>query len=337
MKKLILWAVGTVLLLGFGWGAYAAYRAQGKLVTLNVRNADVRAVVRSVEWQTWETIIVHRSVSGRVTLNVSRMPLERVLAIMSEQLSGRWQAVYPLYSSRESRLALEKVVLGEAKAGDTGWSAYETRPFRGDGGVFGANLRAENTLVTIKVPGKDVSVAALGLDRFAQAQVVPEDGTKGTVYLQVAQVTMPEAVSKLARQVKRNWTRLYTLQPGFRYDTVRRDAPSTTAVTGSGQPPAPLVEPVERTEKDFEAQLETMTPEEQKQALEARRRWQELRNLSPEERRKRFQEMMSNPQVQQQMQARMLQRLRDSTPEERAERYQRLAARRAAGAAGVAR
>jgi hypothetical protein len=331
MKKLILWAAGIGLLLGCGWVANAAYRAHSKLVTLNVRNADVRVVVRSVEWQTWERIIVNRDVSGRVTLNVSRMPLERVLAIMSEQLSARWQAVYPLYSSRKSKLALEKVVLGEAKPGDYGWSAYETRPFRGDGGAFGANLRAENTLVTIKVPGKDVSVAALGLDRFAQAQVVPEDGTKGIVYLQVAQVTMPQVVSKLARQVDRNWTRFYTLQPGLRYDTARRDPPSTTAVTGSGQPSG------ERTEKDFEAQLETMTPEEQKQALEARQRWQELRRLSPEERRKRFQEMASDPQVQQQMQARMLQRLRDSTPEERAERYQRLAARRAAGAAGVAR
>jgi hypothetical protein len=232
---------------------------------------------------------------------------------------------------------LEKVVLGEAKAGDNRWSAYETRPFRGDGGAFGANLRAENILVTIKIPGKDVSVAALGLDRFAQAQVVPEDGTKGTVYLQVAQVTMPEVVSKLARQVNRNWTRLYTLQPGFRNDTTSRDSPSTTAITGDGQLLNPLVEPVERTEKEFEAQLETMTAEEQKQALEARQRWQELRSLPPEERRKRFQEMMSNPQVQQQMQARMLQRLRDSTPEERAERYRRMAARRAAVATGVAR
>lgn len=333
MKKLILWVGGIVVLLGAGWGACAAYRAQGKMVTLNVRNADVRAVVRSIEWQTWETIIVHRDVSGRVTLNVSRMPLERVLAIMSEQLSGRWQAVYPLYSSRKSRFALEKVVLGEAKPGNSGWSAYETRPFRGDGGMFGANLRAENTLVTIKIPGKDVSIAALGLDRFAQAQVVPEDGTKGTVYLQVAQATMSQAVSKLARQVDRSWTRLYTLQPGFRYESARRDAPATS----SGQSPSAPAEVVERTEKEFAAQLETMTPEEQKQAQETRQRWQELRNLSPEERRKRFEEMASNPQIQQHMQARMLQRLKDSTPEERAERYQRMAARRAARAAGGAR
>jgi len=322
MKKLILWVAGIVLMLGAGWGACAAYRAQSKLVTLDVRNADVRTVVRSIEWQTWEKIIVHHDVSGRVTLNVSRMPLERVLAIISEQLSGRWQAVYPLYSSRQSRIALEKVVLGDAKPGDSGWSAYETSAFRGEGGIFGANLRAENTLVTIKVPGKDVSVAALGLDRFAQAQIVPEDGTKGTVYLEVARATMPEAVSKLARQVNRSWTRLYALQPGSRYETARRSA----------LPP----EVVERTEKAFAAQLETMTPEEQKQALETRQRWQELRDLPLEERRKRFEEMASNPQFQQQMVVRMLQRLRDSTPEERAERYQRIAARRAARAAGVA-
>ena len=329
MKKLILWAVGIVVLLGAGWGACAAYRAQSKLVTLNVRNADVRAVVRSIEWQTWETIIIHRDVSGRVTLNVSRMPLERVLAIVSEQVSGRWQAVYPLYSSRKSRVALEKVVLGDAKPGDSGWSAYEIRPFLGGGGMFGANLRAENTLVTIKIPGKDVNVAALGLDRFAQAQVVAEDGTKGTVYLQIAQATMSQAVSKLARQVNRSWTRLYTLQPGFRYENARRDVPPTTA-TGSGQPA--VID--ERTQKGFEAQLETMTPEEQKQALEARQRWQELRSLPPEERRKRFEAMAANPQFQQMMQARMLQRLKDSTPEERAERYRRMAARRAASATG---
>src|SRR6266446_2826761 len=154
MRKFILWGAVSVFMVGSVWGSFAWYRAHNNLVTLNVRDADVRVVARSIEWQTWENIIVHRDVSGRVTLNVYNMPLEHVLGIISEQLSTRWQAVYPLYSSRKSRLALEKVVLGEARAQESGWSAYEIQPIRGaGGGMFGANLRAENQQVNMKVAG----------------------------------------------------------------------------------------------------------------------------------------------------------------------------------------
>ena len=325
MRKAILWAVVFIFMVGSAWGSYAWYRAHNNLVTLDVRNADVRAVARSIEWQTWEKIVVHRDVSGRVTLNVRDMPLERVLGIISEQLSARWQAVYPLYSSRKSRLALEKVVFGEAKAPESGWSAYQAQPFRGaGGGMFGANLRAENQLVNMKVAGKDIGVVALGLARYAQAQVVPEDGTKGTVHLTMSQGTMPQAVAKLAGQVDRHWTRFYTLQVGRTFEPARRE--------GGDLAQGPSPEVIQRLQQQFEAQLQTMSPDEQKHAQEMRQRWEKMRSLSPEERRQQFAQMMADPQFQQQMQQRMLQRIKDSTPQERAERYQRIAKRRAARA-----
>ena len=331
----MLWGAVLVFMVGSAWGAYAWYRAHSNLVTLNVRDADVHAVAHSIEWQTWEKIIVHREVSGRVTLNVHDMPLERVLGIISEQLSARWQAVYPLYSSRKSKLALEKVVVGEARAPESGWSAYQAQPFRGaGGGMFGANLRAENQLVNMKVAGKDIGVVALGLARFAQAQVVPEDGTKGSVHLTMSQGTMPLAVAKLAGQVDRHWTRFYTLQVGRRFDTAQGEGGTqTNRVFGGdfGQGPPPEV--IQRFQQQFEAQLQTMSPDEKKRAQEMRQRWEKMRDLTPEERRQQFAQMMSDPQVQQQMQQRMVQRIRDSTPQERAERYQRIAQRRAARAA----
>ncbi len=321
MKNRILWAVAIVLALGAAWCAHAAYRAHLNLVTLNVRDVDVRVVARSIEWQTWEKIIVHRDVSGKVTLNVHNVSLEQVLEIINEQISTRWMAIYPLYSSRKSLAALKKAAAGDGEPEKSGWSALQSQQFRGmgggmGGGMFAANLRAQNPLVTMRVFGKDVGVVALGLERFAQARVVPEDGTAGDVCLNLSRATMPQAVSELASQVNRHWTRFYLLQqPGRRLDTARQ---------------APSPEAVQRMEAQFHAQLETMTPEERQVAEQAHQRWQEMRNLTPEQRRERMAQLAADPVFQQRMQQRMVQRLLNTTPEQRAQRYKQIAVRRAA-------
>lgn len=336
MKKRILWMVATVLTLGMAWCAHAAYRAHLNLVTLNVRDVDVRVVARSIEWQTWEKIIVNRNVSGKVTLNVHNVPLERVLGIISEQTSARWVAVYPLYSSRKSLAALQRVAAGDGAPEKSGWSAFQPRPFGGPaGGMFAANLRAQNELVTMKVSDKEVGVVSLGLERFAQAEVVPEDGTTGIVRLNLSRATMPQAVAQLASQAGRHSTRFYTLQSGRRPE-VARGEDSTRATEGNPrQGLSPEV--VQRMEAQFEAQLETMTPEERQRAEEARQRWQEMRNLTPEQRRERMAQLIADPAFQQRMLQRMTQRLLDTTPEQRAQRFQEIAARRAARVAGGGR
>jgi len=330
MKKLFL-RVGVIMaVFCVGWGSYAAYRAHLNLVTLDVHGADLRAVVHSIMWQTWEKILVHREVNGKVTLNVHDAPLERVLQILGEQTSSRWTAVYPLYSSRKSLTALHNLTLGIATADTNGWSAFQTRGMRlgggggPGGGAFGANLRAENQLVSMKAVNKDVSVVALGLERYAQAQVVPEDGTKGIVYLSITDGTMSKVVSQLASQVDRHWTRFYAFEPGF-----RPPGGSTNDDTSAGRD-GPPPEFAQRMEQQFEAQLEAMSPEEQKRAQDRRQRWQEMRNLTPEERRERIAQLMSDPGAQQQMIQRMAQRLKDSTADQRADRSNQNWARKAA-------
>ena len=342
MHRLILVACAIILTSGAIWCGYAAYRAHLNLVTLNVREADVRRVVRSIEWQTWEKIIVHHNVSGKVTLNVHEMPLEQVLRIISAQISSRWMTIYPLYSSHKSLVALENMVAGNAAAEPNGWTAFQSRPMFFGGGMFAANASVQNSTVSIKVVGEDIGTAALALARFAQAQVVPEAGTTGVVYLNLTSATMPQAVAQLATQVDRRWARFYTLEPGFQFDTARRDSAETDQLDGttstnqsrgerSWREPSPEQE--QQFEKQFEAQLATMTPEEKQRALERRARWQEFRNLTPEQRLERMAQLVADPVFQQRMQQHMLQRLQDSTPEQRAERDQRIAARRAARAA----
>ena len=94
---------GSVLLLMLlSWAGYRAYQAHRNLVTLDVRDADVRDVVRKIEWQTWETIVVNNDVKGKVTLNVRLMPLEEVLGIIADQTSSRFLALYPVFSKGNS-------------------------------------------------------------------------------------------------------------------------------------------------------------------------------------------------------------------------------------------
>src|SRR6476619_973969 len=91
--------MGLVLVGAIVWGGYRAYRAHANLVTLNVRNMDVREVISKIEWQTWERILVNKDVSGKVTLNVESVPLEEVLNIVGLQTDARWTALYPIYAT----------------------------------------------------------------------------------------------------------------------------------------------------------------------------------------------------------------------------------------------
>src|ERR1051326_9148012 len=222
MKKPLILAMVILLFSSGAWFSYAAWRAHKNLVTLNVRNMEVRKVCRKIEWQTWETIHVHTNVTGLVTLNVRDMPLPQVLEIITEQTESHWNAIYPLYTTKQSLRTLEQLALGDRTA-TNGWSAFQARGFgfRG-GGAFGNNARAENDLVSLKLLDKDLETATMALGRFAQARVLPEDGTAGTVYLSLSQSPMSDAVAQLAKQVKRRWTRFYTLQRGFGAQLARK-------------------------------------------------------------------------------------------------------------------
>src|SRR5215831_20086575 len=172
------------------WGGYRAYRAYANLVTLTVRNMEVRRVVSKLEWQTWKHIVVNKNVNGNVTLNVHNVPLDEVLNIIGLQTDSRWTRLYPIYSSGKSLTSFKQVLLGNAPPAGNGWTALQQLAGWQQVGLGGfANaLRAENKLVSAQFSGKDIIFTALALSRFSKAQVVPEDNITGSVNLTLQEV-----------------------------------------------------------------------------------------------------------------------------------------------------
>ncbi len=349
MKKPVLKIIALLVVAAAAWFSYAAWRASRNLVTLNVKNMDVRDVVRKIERQTWETIFVQKQVEGKVTFNVRKLPLDDVLNIIAEQTSVRWTALYPLYTSDKSLANFKRAVLGEIPAAENGWTNLQGRSFMGRGGMFGDMPRNQASLISVQIQNKELDVATMALARYAQAQVVPEDGTAGMVSLTLNSVTMPQAVEKLAKQMHRNWAQYYALRTsrgggrdGGRDggDFARRGGPR-----GEGGPPddgggpprergfrdgppgeggtnrfEPTPEMRAEMERQMQAQLETMPPEERKRVEEQRTFFQGMRDLPPEQRQQKMAEFMNNPERLAQMQARMMSGIKNTTPEQRAQR-----------------
>ena len=271
--------LAALILVVVVWGAYRAYRAHANLVTLTVRNMEVQRVVSKLQWQTWERIVLSKGVGGKVTLQVHNVPLDEVLNIVGLQTDSRWTRLYPLYSTRKSLAVFQRVLQGNLPPAGNGWSGLQQMASWQQAGLgsFASTLRAENKLVSARLADKDVTFTALALSRFSRAQVVPEDDTKGMVDLRLQQVPFEKAVGKVARQVHRKWSRLYTLQPLNPAVLVRQpspEAPTTSAVTmpvpvadtnlAAAAPNAETLTP----ERALEALVSTMTPEEQQQTLD---------------------------------------------------------------------
>jgi len=268
------------------WGAYRAYRAHANLVTLTVRNMEVQRVVSKLQWQTWERIVLSKGVGGRVTLQVHNVPLDEVLNIVGLQTDSRWTRLYPLYSTRKSLAVLQQVLLGNVPPAGNGWSGLQQMAGWQQAGLgrFANTLRSENRLVSAQLADKDVTFTALALSRFSRAQVVPEDNTKGVINLRLHQVPFEKAVGKVARQVHRKWSRIYTLQPLNLAVLARQPGPESPATNAAPVPDtnqaaaASEAVPVQAAaaseavtlppERVVDALVSTMTPEERQQALE---------------------------------------------------------------------
>ena len=358
MNKKLLFSVLTVVILAAAWFGYLAYCAHLNLVTLDVRNMDVREVVKKIERQTWEKLLLDTNVQGSLTLDVHKMPLEEVLNIIDDQISARWTAIYPLYTTAQSLLALKKAVRGEVPTPVAGWTNWQGRfGFRGGGfgggggpggpgggSAFGDTVRNENRLVSLHIENKDVQFATLALGRYAQARVVPEDGTLATVNLKLNQVTVPDAVALLAKQARRSWTRLYVLQGfggrgnqfagGDRGDGPPRADEGDRRGRGDWGNLTQEQRDERRKEREtLDEELKQTLPLEARQKIDLAQQQQdqlrqELQNMTPEQRRDRFSQMAGGGGNRDQ---RNLSRIKNTTPEQRADRYRAYEERRQRG------
>ena len=340
--------LGVVLLYG-GWLAVRAHR---NLVTLNVRNMDVRQVVKKIQWQTWEIVQLHKDVQGKVTLRVHDMPLEQVLRMVGEQTFANSSVIYPLYSSGKSLAALKKALRGEIDPAVNGWTNLQNRAaFRGGpggpGGMFGGGMAAAPTAgqprrVSLQIQDKDAVFAALAFGRYAQTRVVPEDGTTTSINLTLNQATVPDAVAQLAKKAHRSWTKLYTIRaefgpggPGGPNFAGGPGGPGGLPFVVAREPDGPnrrdrggpemtdeQRDEMRKQRAALEEELRQALPAEERQKLEQaqaerEKQMQEMRDMTPEQRAQRFSQMggpMGGPRMDKMMRDRVL----TSTPEQRA-------------------
>lgn len=310
---------GTLLVALVGYGAFLAWRAHRDLVTLDVRNMDVRDVVKKIEWQTWEDIYVHQDVQGQVTLKVAAAPLSEVLRIIGGQTLSRPAMFYALYSGRKSFRALEQSLSGEVDPATHGWTNLAARPFGfgafgggGPGGMFvmgmpggPAQSSAPPETLSLNITGKDIDFATLAFGRFGQLRVVPEDGVTQLVNLVLHDASPEKAVAGLAKSVKRDWVAVYALQGGMPRggppegggERVRppRDDSNTNAPRRGFRPEISEAqrEEMRKQREEQEEQLKQALPpverakyEQAQQEREATLR--EFQNMSPEQMRERF-------------------------------------------------
>ncbi len=309
--------------------AYAgslAWRAHSKLVTLHVRNAPVAKVVSKLRWQTWETFVANTNVTGAITLDVDRMPLERVLSIIGEQLNARWTSVYPIYRDKIALVSLGRALRGEADLANTGFTT--------EGGP-GMGFRseppgAEPRLVTLHLTNTDLTISALALGRFGGGQVLVEKSANAPVNLELANLSLEKAVATVAQSTHRKTTHLYSLQPGR--------GPGMMAAGRGGDRERPDRAPADgeadaRRAEKMQQVLQALPEDEQKKAEERQAERTAMQSLTPEQRQQLMADRMNSPEMQARADQRAASNIKNTTPEQRRDRFERMYEMRKARAA----
>jgi hypothetical protein len=354
-RRTLLLVIALLIAVG-GYGARLAWRAHHNLVTLDVRDMDVRKVANKIEWQTWEDIYIHKEVQGKVTFKVVNAPLDEVMRILGGQTQSRPALFYALYSNGKSLTALERSLRGEVDPATHGWTNLQSRFFGGGGGAgfgmqaFGmpgqAQAAAPIATVSLDFDGKSVDFATLAFSRFAQTRVVPEDGVTTSVRLAVKQASVPDAVAQLAKAVRRKWTAVYALQGGFNFGRgvagnemgerprgPRGEGEANRPGRGFGGPEfsQERMEEMRKQRETQEQELKLALPPVERQKyeqaqLERENAFRDMQNTTPEQMRERFTSQNSGA-----IDRAMKDRVLNSTPEQRAQMRQQMNQRRPGG------
>jgi hypothetical protein len=199
----------------------------GKLVTLDVKNADVQEVVRSIARQSGETILVSSEAKGNVTLNVRKKSVADVLEIITAQLGGRWQELFAVSDSANAIEALKKYFVEGGEL--SGWRIRGFGWGAADGDEFDWIPMPEK--ITYETAAKSAREVALALSLRMRSRVLVSDSVGDrTVTISLKDKTPASAVDDFARQLNARTERFYFLQP----PSARRGAPPEMARGGGG-------------------------------------------------------------------------------------------------------
>ncbi len=331
-----------------GWG----------LITVNFVDAPLSKVVAAVQRQGGVRIVSNADPSTPVTLQVRSAPLFEALDLLAVRLDGEMSLLYIVAPSRTALEAgLAAAATGERRP--VGWTFFGGGWGRGGGpggggGFAGASAPDLRKISLKPSPSEDKSLQAF----FQQASIktgalfaapsdwnpalgaLPGSGSLAAVVHRVAALVkgkVQEAVLLRVRPQREDFARGGDRTPGSNDSPPRGDGnrPGNTPREQGAWRERPQINPEWIAER-AEAQIALLPKEEQAQAREGldemRKLWAEIRRLPPEERRAKFEEVMSRPDVQERLQERMAARSDKRSPAQRAQRYRRYVERKKAAA-----
>ena len=169
-KKQSLVVIGILLAGICLWGGRTAWRVHRQLVSLDVRNMPLAAVLHKIERQTWKKIRAENELNARITLHVVNMPLNDVLDRIAVQAGARWSTLYAVYGSRASLSALDTALRNDGKLEPAGWTKVAPNPEdfapgkgQNPGEHLRLNPRAENEAGADILAGSPPDIAATPL------------------------------------------------------------------------------------------------------------------------------------------------------------------------------
>ncbi|HTI71653.1 MAG TPA: hypothetical protein VMF06_16885 [Candidatus Limnocylindria bacterium] len=122
MKAKLYIGVAVVLAASGGWGGRWAWRAYHDIVSLHVRDVPLAKVLRSLEWQSWETIVADSRLDTHLTLDFDDLPLTEALERVGEQAGAVSTLVHAVYNSGPGLQQLENAMRGGDAAKATSWT-----------------------------------------------------------------------------------------------------------------------------------------------------------------------------------------------------------------------
>lgn len=337
----ILAGVGGLLALVFlgywisGWGT----------ITLHVKQVPLSKVLKSIERQGNVQIVTNADPSTPVTLDVRRAPVFDVIDTLAVRLEGRAQLAYVAAADRAQ---IANVITAFREGTNPGGWAVFSASFGGgmlnpesavpDPREIQWKVTAEGTpnLQSLFDQGAQKTDALFALPESWNPPVakLPREGKVGSV------------ATALAKAGKGQIEELFllTVRPPRAETSTAEENPTDENASGQnrsganrGRGPATVFSSSNRGNRQNRnpewmvertmAQIALLPPEKQTQARSDFQRmqevWKEIRQLPPEERRAKIQELMLDPAVQERMES--YRNARDSklTPEQREERMRR--------------
>jgi hypothetical protein len=303
----ILLAIGAALL---AWKLITVWWNPDELVTLHGKDLPVADVLKSFSSQTHRIILHPPDLDQKVTVELTRVPLEDALEIVSEEADLRHSRIFVLASDAGRRKAILDTLAGQTDLPVLMQLARGSRWMTGE--------ERKPGVVTYRANAKPPEAAVAEINMATDSYFYLAGGSSNPITVDWKDLPVRQAAAQLASLTRTDDERLY------QFFQRRRDPPDHRRTRSRSS------DFIQQWRDQIDEEIEKLPPE-QKAVVAAQ--WQKQ-----QERMKEFASMTDEQRLERMMQRftsgnqeeRLIRRLKNSTPESRAKRYQRYEARRKA-------